>query len=181
MLNSLIRRLELKGKTFQTTDSATDGTIHDMFSVITEIHTTFTESDTTKDQLNNHPKLRKFLDHFCTSHYYLIGIKKCGEVPCPKGICKPTRLPEEVFKELYQFPDPVPQPDGHYRPFDEVLDSKTTEKHRPSLQVHGAIKAPFILKKENVSDIVKCMNCSKPRTVHSERKLSEEDAISLKL
>ena len=118
MFNSLFRRHELKGKTFQTNDSATDDTIHDMFSVITEIDPTLTESDTTKAQLKNHPKLREFLDHCCTSHHYLLCIKKCGEVPCPKGIWKPTRHPEEVFKKLHQFPDPVPQPDGHYKPFD---------------------------------------------------------------
>ena len=37
MLKSLFGRLELKGKTFQTTDSAIDDTIHGMFSVIAEI------------------------------------------------------------------------------------------------------------------------------------------------
>ena len=42
MLNSLFRRLELKGKAFQTTDSATDDTIHDMFSLIAEIDPTLT-------------------------------------------------------------------------------------------------------------------------------------------
>ena len=58
MLNILFRRLQLKGKTFQTLESATDDTIHDMFSVIVEIDPTFTESHTTKAQLKNHPMLR---------------------------------------------------------------------------------------------------------------------------
>ena len=40
MLNSLFRRCELKGKTFQTTGSGTDDTIHDMFIVIAEIDPT---------------------------------------------------------------------------------------------------------------------------------------------
>ena len=34
MLNSLFKRLELKGKTFQTTDSATDHTIHNMLVLL---------------------------------------------------------------------------------------------------------------------------------------------------
>ena len=99
-----------------------------MFSVITEIDPALTESDTTKAQLKNHLKLSEFLDHCFTSHHYHLCIKKCGEVPCPKGICKTTRLPEEVFKELHQFPDPVPQPGGHYKAFDEMWGSKTIEK-----------------------------------------------------
>ena len=54
MLNGLFRGLELKGKTFPTTDSATDGTIHDTFSVIAELDLTRTESYTTKAQINNY-------------------------------------------------------------------------------------------------------------------------------
>ena len=46
MFNSLFRRPELKSKVFQTTDSATDNTIHDMFSVIAEMDPTLTESVT---------------------------------------------------------------------------------------------------------------------------------------
>ena len=105
------------------------------------------------------------MDHCCTSHHYFLCIKKCAEAPCPKGICKPTRLSEEVFKELHQFPDPVPQPDGHYKPFDGVV--KQQKNAGLSYKFHDAIKAPSTLKKENVRDIVKCMECSKPRTVHS--------------
>ena len=71
MLKSLFGRLELKGKTFQTTDSATDDTIHDMFSVTAETDPTLTEADTTTAQLKNHPKLRVWITvvlHTITSY-----------------------------------------------------------------------------------------------------------------
>ena len=101
------------------------------FSVIAEIDPTL--NSITKAQLKNHLKLREFLDHCCTSHHYLLCIKKCGEVPCPKGICKPSRFPEDVFKELHEFPNPVLKPGGHYKPLDDMLGSNTTEKHRSSI------------------------------------------------
>ena len=35
-------------------------------------------------------------------------------------ICKPLRLPPEVFGNFKHLPDPVPGDDGHYQPMDSV-------------------------------------------------------------
>jgi len=40
----------------------------------------------------------------------------------------------EVFKSLYYYlPDPIPGDDGHYKSFDELYGTTTTEQYRPSL------------------------------------------------
>ena len=45
--------------------------------------------------------------------------KKCGDMSC--NICKPVRLPHEVFKQLKPFSDPEPGVDQHYKAFNMAL------------------------------------------------------------
>ena len=42
-------------------------------------------------------------------------MKKCGDDNC--NICKPSRLPPDIFSQIHHFPDLIPASDGHYKPF----------------------------------------------------------------
>ena len=52
-------------------------------------------------------------------------MKKCGESNCK--ICKPVRLPRDVFDKLHHLPDPTA--DGeHYKPFDDLYGTETSQR-----------------------------------------------------
>ena len=59
------------------------------------------------------------------------GPRRLPTLPTPKA-GPATR--GTVFKTLVFLPDPVPQGDGHYKPFDTVYNTVTSKEHRPSLQ-----------------------------------------------
>ena len=58
---------------------------------------------------------------------------KCGNTSCL--ICKPVRLDLDIFKSLHYLPDPVPGDDGHYKSFEELYGTITTEQYIPSLSI----------------------------------------------
>eukprot|EP00117_Sycon_ciliatum_P049208 scpid96882/ scgid34924/ len=100
------------------------------------------------------------------------------------SICKPRRLPNELFETLHHIPDPIPDESGeHYRPFEEVYGQRTTEQHRPSLangkQQHGIPFTPSAQTAKNVMRTVACSECDRPRVLYSERKLKAQDVIAL--
>ena len=53
--------------------------------------------------------------------------------------CLEKRLPFEVFSCISWIPDPVPKDDtsGKYLPYEEVIGTETTDKHRPSFGTGG--------------------------------------------
>ena len=71
------------------------------------------------------------MEHCCQQRHYSFCIKKCGDSAC--GVCKPPRLPPDTFSKIHFVPDPVPQAYGHYKSFEDVYGTVTTEEHRPSL------------------------------------------------
>ena len=73
----------------------------------------------TKRSLPSKPDLVSFFEHCCVRHHYCFQIKKCGAVEC--SICKPPKLSKEIFDTIHFLPDPVPQEDSHYKPFQELL------------------------------------------------------------
>ncbi|CAG8633361.1 11116_t:CDS:2 [Ambispora leptoticha] len=58
--------------------------------------------------------------------------QKCGESSCT--ICRPPRCSQEEFEQLHCLPDPIPGDDLHYKSFEEIYGTRTTENHRPSLE-----------------------------------------------
>ncbi len=80
----------------------------------------------------NHDKIYEFIQHCCYSSHYTFDIRKCCEDACT--LCKPVRLPREVFTTIKHLPLPKPGQDGHYLPLCDVLGTTITEEHRPSLQ-----------------------------------------------
>ncbi|CAG8854240.1 37007_t:CDS:1, partial [Gigaspora margarita] len=132
------------------------------------------------------PFLKKFYDHCCTMRHYSFTIKKCGKDNC--SICRPPRCLREIFDQLFPLPDPVPGNDLHYKSFEELYGSETTEKYRPSShgtksnsvkhkhqQKHTMPFCPSALRAKNVGITVTCVECDKSRLLFSARKLLDKD------
>ena len=81
-------------------------------------------------------------------------------------------------------PDPMPGDDGHYKPFKDLLGTKTNETRRPSLQ-----KAPKRRKKlpftasvqhvKNVNTMLQCDECSMWRLLYCRFKLFKKEQADL--
>ena len=54
--------------------------------------------EVTKKSVKNYENLQKFFDHCCQARHYSFCIKKCVVDGC--NICKPIRLPCEVFDKI---------------------------------------------------------------------------------
>ena len=120
--------------------------------------------------------LKKFLDHCCRFRHYQFSIKKCGAEDC--DICRPPRLPQEIFETVNVLPDPVPvRMNVTYIPFEKVYGTNTTEVHRPSSskQSKKQITLPFVASIQHVKNVnvmVQCEECGMWRIVYSKKKLS---------
>ena len=119
------------------------------------------------------------LEHCTRQRHYFFEIIKCGKETC--GICKPIRLPREVFKP---FPDPTPGSDGHFLPFDTVYGSDTTEEHQPSAKKRSSKQQtlPFHGKLQHVKNaglMIECDECGMWQLVYSTHKLIATQRKSL--
>jgi hypothetical protein len=87
------------------------------------------EEKRVKALLPQHPKIKNFIKHCCWLRHYSFCIKKCGKVDCV--ICKLHQLPSDVFQEVNFLPNPIPNSDGHYKPFETVSRTMTiaNEEH----------------------------------------------------
>ncbi|KAI8490498.1 hypothetical protein Bbelb_317660 [Branchiostoma belcheri] len=154
--------------------------VDEMWNLILLIDKTVTQTDTTKVKLQTKTDLLAFMEHCCVSRHYFFSIKKCGMDGCRH--CKRPRLSTEVFNQIESFPDPMLYSTGeHYKPFTEAYCRETTEADRPSLKVsrttgHGM---PFSRNAEITRGVVTCLDCNKPRTVHSQRALTIEQRDQL--
>ena len=178
LLYSLFFRLNLKDKPFASYHPASKHQIEGFFDILTDVDPLVTRLDRSKDCLKNRPGLKEFFEHCCFERKYVFGIKKCGKTDC--HICKPPRLPVDIFKELHHLPDPTPDDPLHYKSFGDLYGTLTTEKHRPSVKnksgrlAHGI---PFTPNAQTARDLVLCSECLKPRVVYSQRKLSIVEEI----
>ena len=127
-LADIAQRLELKGKKFSVGTAASEAEISDLWSQLKEIDPEFDLSPTDKiPRKKVTQNLQAFLKHCCRERHYFFDIKKCGNAACT--ICKPPRLPPDLFSKLQHFPDPMPGQDGHYKKFEEVFATNTVEEH----------------------------------------------------
>ena len=87
--------------------------VSDLWSQMKEFDPEFDLSPTDKiPRKKVTQNLQAFLKHCCRERHYFFDIKKCGNAACT--ICKPPRLPSDLFSKLQHFPDPMPGQDGHY-------------------------------------------------------------------
>ena len=169
-------RLNLKGKPLIVQESAPDEEIESLWSEILRVDHTLTRSDTTKKTIKDKEKLLKFLESHCRETHYAFSIKKCGSPSCQ--VCRLPRLPPNVFSTLHHLPDPTPK-DGHYKSFDELYGTPTTETHRPSLQKtvakgHGIPFNPTAQTAKNTKLVVEREECGKWRVLYSKHVLKKQ-------
>ncbi len=173
LISDTIRRLALKGKSFEVFPAGSEQEIEDMWNSLHSIDSTLKVGDKhQKGSQSLRPSLSKFLSQ---PKHYSFCVKKCGSTSC--DICKPRRLPSEVFSKTHHLPDPIPAADGHYKSFSDTYGTSTTEMHRPSLAKRpGRAKTlPFVARVQhvrNVSLMVQCEECEMWRLLYSPRKLS---------
>ncbi|CAG8531714.1 5960_t:CDS:2 [Cetraspora pellucida] len=119
--------------------------------------------------------------------HYFFTIKKCKKDNCT--ICRPPRCSREIFDQLHLLLDSMPRNDLHYKSFEELYGSETTEQYRPSrhesksnvkkYKKHTMPFCPSAFHAKNVEITVTCINCDKPRLLFSSRKLSDKDCKML--
>ena len=139
-----------------------------------------TSSHRSKECISKLDGLKQFMDHCCHIRKYVFSVKKCGEQDC--SICSPPRLPPEIFSQLFHLPDPIPASGDHYKPFEEVYGTKTTEKHHPSFTEPGKggrHGIPFSPNAQTARKLIMCTECLKPRVLYAQRKLSHHDEVFL--
>ena len=88
-------------------------------------------------------------------------LDECNDID--RRICKPPRLPPDVFCNIHHLPDPIPDGDK-YKDFGEVYGSQTSEKHCPSLSSPGAKTRgmpfpPSAQYAKNVKVVLQCGEC----------------------
>ncbi len=146
LLSDLMIRLELKGKPFGVYHSASTTDIEDVWNSLLQVDSSLKFGE---KSLKTHDA---FMDHCCQLRHYSFSIKKCGAIDCT--VCQPPRLPSATFCKLHFIPDPVPQADGHYKCFEDVYGTTTTEDVR------------------NVNLMVQCEECEMWRLLYSPHKLT---------
>lgn len=187
LLSGLFLRLKLKDDPFSVFSAASTAEMDCFWNTILKIDCLMTKGDRTKQVLGNRPGLKGFLQHCCKARHYLFSIKKCGEQDC--SICRPPRLPSEVFESLHHLPDPIRSIDGeHYCSFTDLYGQETSERDRPSLtdkshhhKSHGMPFNPNAQYARCVNEFVICSECEKPRVLYAARKLHYQDIEHLKL
>ena len=141
LISSLFMRLYLKDKGFRCFNAATTHETEGLFDYLHDIEPDLTTNHTNKECLSKLNSLKQFMDHCCHIRKYVFSVKKCGKPDC--SICSPPRLPPEIFSELFHLPDPVPASGDHYKPFEKVYGTNTTEKHRPITLSRGKVGMAF--------------------------------------
>ena len=81
-------------------------------------------------------------------------------------------------------PDPIPNSDGHYKPFETVYGTMTEEEHRPSLRKPTARSKtlPFVASVQhakNTNMMIQCEECELWRLVYSKYKLTVPERSQL--
>lgn len=181
LLESLFVRLKLKEHPFEVFHAASSAELESFWNHILQIDTNMTRKDSSKAVLKDRPGLSNFLRHCCQERTYSFSIKKCGAGTCT--ICTPPRLPPDVFSSLHYLPDPVPDSTGeHYKCFEDLYGTPTTEKFCPSLlksikKSHGLPFQPNSQFARNVCQTIQCCECIKPRVLYSQRKLKFEEGM----
>ena len=90
--------------------------MHDFWSAVIVVDATLQEGGRCrKDNLDQHSSIAEFISHCCQSTQYTFDILKCGKATCT--LCKPVKLPADVFQKLHHIPHPVLGEDNHYKPF----------------------------------------------------------------
>jgi len=180
LLNDIFKRLLLKENNFLLYDSASDSEIQAFWEILLQIEPLLQITDSTKKDIEDKPTLLAYIKHCCKATHYSFQVKKCGKTDC--CLCKPVRMQHSTFKGLNFLPDPVPGIDGHYKAFEDVYGSTTTEEHRPSLVEFKKAKAhqkslefyTSLQHVTNVGVVIQCEECEMWRLLFCRKKLNAQ-------
>ena len=102
----------------------------------------------------------------------------------------PIRSPQHIFNTLYHLPDPVPANNEHYKSFNDLYGTDTTESYCPSIQARKAKldknekgirrdkQMPWTgnaQRAKNVGMTVTCADCNKPRCLYASKKITDDE------
>ena len=182
LLCSIFNQLKLHDNDIRSFASASPDELHDFWSAVIAVESTLQEGGRyCKDNLDQHSSIAEFISHCCQSTQYTFNILKCGKVTCT--LCKPVKLPADVFQKLHHIPHPVLGEDNHYKPFSEVFGSETIEEC-PSFKSNnkGKNSLPFygrLQHVENANLVIQCSECDMWRLVFLKYKLKPEQRRDL--
>ena len=182
LLSKIFTRLCLHETAIKMFACATTDEISDLWSTLLIIDSSLNESVRyTKKNFEECIGIVEFMKHCCRSNHYSFDILKCGSASCT--LCRPVRLPIDVFKTLHHLPHPMSGEDDHYAPFADVFGKPTTEEHRPSLKQKPKKKSlPFSASVQHVKNagmMVQCEECCMWRLIYSKYKLKNDLRIKL--
>lgn len=182
ILSEIAQRLELKGKKFQVFTAASPSELDEFWTALLSLDSTFQLKHSSKVCAKDlTPSLVEFFTHCCRERHYFFDILKCGEQDCTT--CKPPRLPLPEFSKLGHLPDPLPGEGDHYKAFDDVFKTVTTEEHRPSTKRSKKGKSlPFRASVQHVKNtgmMLQCDECSMWRLIYSKKKLKPAEKVEL--
>ena len=179
LLSDIFSRLTLKDKHINVIDAAEPDEICSFWSSILSVDATLKQNEKlTRDNITDYSGICEFIEHCCRIEHYSFDILKCGHDNCK--ICKPIKLPPEVFSRLKHLPHPTPGEDNHYLPFSEAYNLITTGEHRPSLKKRKSKSKslPFYASVQHVKNIqmmVQCDLCGMWRLLLSKYKVKMAD------
>ena len=116
------------------------------------------------------------VSHCARRHFQ---VRKCSSNDC--DFHKDTR----GFEKITVFPDPEPyEEDGvkHYRPGSDPDEKFLPSKlHNAEKRPHNILFSPSAQTAKNVGMTVRCIECEKPRILHSKHELKGDEIKVLKL
>ena len=183
LLNGRFSRMKLKESLLTTYPGASDRDIEELFAEILQIDGTLQADKLVKKELKKADKWQSFVAKHCKCSHYSFQVKKCTSLDCSYCQGNPTQTPD--FEQIHFLPDPEPTPDKlHYLPFSQMYGRKTTDRHRPSLQLDSLEKESdkehrVLLVAARVRDFLRCCECSKPRCVYSASKFSFDERVQV--
>ena len=110
LLNQVFQCQQLKNRSIQVSTAVPQSDIDSLWHSLSNVFTNECPNPhqvTKKSSLHNLPELVQFMSHCCRLRHYFFEVKKCGEKFCK--LCKPVRLPEEIFKQIKLL---APEPQG---------------------------------------------------------------------
>ncbi|XP_053405192.1 uncharacterized protein LOC123536040 [Mercenaria mercenaria] len=175
VVSDRFKRLSLKGESVKVHRPAEKEEIEALCEMIKIIDETFP-----LEKINDYQSsaaVKDFLEKHSQMRQYSFQMKKYKSNQCGYCVLNPPRLPHEVFDELHFLPDPIPDGDNHYKPFNEVYGTETVDNHRPSLKLRPELsdrdkkhKSLFVAAK--VRGYVQCFDCGKRRVVYAAKKFT---------
>ncbi len=116
--------LELHGEKFRVFPAATEQEMKDVWSALVDDTLKYGEQYRKASYRTTRIRIHESLLPVTTLFFLY-----CGQPSCE--LCKPVRMPSDLFDQLHHLPDPQPSQDGHYQSFSDVFGKPS---NGPSLQ-----------------------------------------------